>query len=51
MKVCLLNLEEMFKKYEFELIELDRVIGDGDYGVNMVCGFSSFKDKFDDSLM
>ncbi|HCQ3348781.1 TPA: DAK2 domain-containing protein, partial [Staphylococcus aureus] len=49
MKARLLNLEETFKKHESELTELDRAIGDGDHGVNMVRGFSSLKDKLDDS--
>lgn len=51
MKARLLNLEETFKKHESELTELDRAIGDGDHGVNMVRGFSSLKDKLDDSSM
>lgn len=50
MKARLLNLEETFKN-ESELTELDRAIGDGDHGVNMVRGFSSLKDKLDDSSM
>lgn len=50
MKARLLNLEETFKKHESELTELDRAIGDGDHGVNMVRGFSSLKDKLDDRL-
>lgn len=51
MKTRLLQLEETFKIHESELTELDRVIGDGDHGVNMVRGFSSVKDKIDDSSM
>ncbi|CDR60536.1 dihydroxyacetone kinase subunit DhaL [Staphylococcus schweitzeri] len=51
MKTRLLQLEETFKTHESELTELDRVIGDGDHGVNMVRGFSSVKDKIDDSSM
>lgn len=43
MKARLLNLEETFKKHESELTELDRAIGDGDHGVNMVRGFSILK--------
>ncbi|MCS5349895.1 dihydroxyacetone kinase subunit DhaL [Staphylococcus aureus] len=51
MKERLLQLEETFKTHESELTELDRAIGDGDHGVNMVRGFSSVKDKIDDSSM
>ncbi|MBE5667604.1 dihydroxyacetone kinase subunit L [Staphylococcus sp. SS251] len=51
MKTRLLQLEETFKTHESELTELDRAIGDGDHGVNMVRGFSSVKDKLDDSSM
>ncbi len=51
MKARLLNLEETFKKHESELTELDRAIGDGDHGVNMVRGFGRSKDKLDDSSM
>ncbi len=51
MKARLLQLEETFKTHESELTELDRAIGDGDHGVNMVRGFSSVKDKLDDSSM
>ncbi|UMT78774.1 dihydroxyacetone kinase subunit L [Staphylococcus roterodami] len=51
MKERLLQLEETFKTHESELTELDRAIGDGDHGVNMVRGFSSVKDKLDDSSM
>ncbi|HFG9093891.1 TPA: dihydroxyacetone kinase subunit DhaL [Staphylococcus argenteus] len=51
MKTRLLQLEETFKIHESELTELDRAIGDGDHGVNMVRGFSSVKDKIDDSSM
>ncbi|CAM4162807.1 dihydroxyacetone kinase subunit L [Staphylococcus schweitzeri] len=51
MKTRLLQLEETFKTHESELTELDRAIGDGDHGVNMVRGFSSVKDKIDDSSM
>lgn len=47
-KVCLLDLENIFKEKESELIDLDRVIGDGDYGVNMVRGFEYLKEKIDD---
>ncbi|HDY9464049.1 TPA: dihydroxyacetone kinase subunit L [Staphylococcus argenteus] len=51
MKTRLLQLEETFKIHESELTELDRAIGDGDHGVNIVRGFSSVKDKIDDSSM
>lgn len=43
MKARLLNLEETFKKHESELTELDRAIGDGDHGVNMVRGLVVLK--------
>ena len=38
-KARLLDLENTFKEKESELTDLDRAIGDGDHGVNMVRGF------------
>ncbi|WP_195225281.1 dihydroxyacetone kinase subunit DhaL [Staphylococcus warneri] len=51
MKQQLLDLETTFKEQEDSLTELDRAIGDGDHGVNMLRGFESLKDKIDDSSM
>lgn len=51
MKQQLLNLETTFREQEDSLTELDRAIGDGDLGVNMLRGFESLKDKIDDSSM
>ncbi|MCG7306658.1 MULTISPECIES: dihydroxyacetone kinase subunit DhaL [Staphylococcus] len=51
MKQQLLDLETTFKEQEDSLTELDRAIGDGDLGVNMLRGFESLKDKIDDSSM
>lgn len=51
MKQQLLDLETTFKEQEDALTELDRAIGDGDHGVNMLRGFESLKDKLDDSTM
>ncbi|PTK67149.1 dihydroxyacetone kinase subunit DhaL [Staphylococcus borealis] len=51
MKQRLLDLETTFSEKETVLTDLDRVIGDGDHGVNMLRGFKSLKDKLDDSSM
>lgn len=51
MKQQLLDLETTFKEQEDALTELDRAIGDGDHGVNMLRGFENLKDKLDDSTM
>ena len=48
-KQRLLELENTFKEQEDTLTELDRAIGDGDHGVNMLRGFENLKDKVDDS--
>ncbi|WP_213406019.1 dihydroxyacetone kinase subunit DhaL [Staphylococcus pasteuri] len=48
-KQHLLELENTFKEQEDTLTELDRAIGDGDHGVNMLRGFENLKDKVDDS--
>lgn len=50
-KQRLLELENTFKEQEDTLTELDRAIGDGDHGVNMLRGFENLKDKVDDSSM
>lgn len=44
-KARLLDLENTFKEKESELTDLDRAIGDGDHGVNMVRGFEHLKEK------
>lgn len=51
MKSRLLNLVTIFEEKEDELTELDRAIGDGDHGVNMVRGFKALPDNLDDSSM
>lgn len=51
MKERLLNLETTFSEKETLLTDLDRTIGDGDHGVNMLRGFKSLPDKIDDSDM
>ncbi len=51
MKVRLLDLADQFKEKEEELTDLDRAIGDGDHGVNMLRGFEHLKDKIDDKDM
>ncbi|HLR20229.1 MAG TPA: dihydroxyacetone kinase subunit DhaL [Staphylococcus sp.] len=51
LKERLLNLVEVFEEKESLLTELDRAIGDGDHGVNMVRGFKALPDKIDDSSM
>ena len=50
-KARLLDLENTFKEKESELTDLDRAIGDGDHGVNMVRGFEHLKEKIDDQSM
>ena len=51
MKDRLLELVSVFEDKESELTELDRAIGDGDHGVNMVRGFKALPDHIDDSSM
>lgn len=51
LKDRLLNLVEIFEEKEGLLTELDRAIGDGDHGVNMVRGFKALPDNIDDSSM
>ena len=51
LKARLLALKETFKAEEETLTELDRAIGDGDHGVNMLRGFEALADKLDDSSM
>lgn len=51
MKERLLQLAETFAEQEAHLTELDRAIGDGDHGVNMLRGFKALADQIDDSSM
>lgn len=41
LKQRLIHLQEIFQEREDTLTELDRAIGDGDHGVNMVRGFNA----------
>ena len=49
LKERLLNLVDVFEEKESLLTELDRAIGDGDHGVNMLRGFKALADQLDDS--
>ncbi|TLW34780.1 dihydroxyacetone kinase subunit DhaL [Staphylococcus cohnii] len=49
LKERLLNLVDVFEEKESLLTELDRAIGDGDHGVNMLRGFKALPEKLDDS--
>lgn len=51
LKARLLELVEVFEEKETLLTDLDRAIGDGDHGVNMVRGFKALPDNIDDSSM
>ncbi|MFH4935490.1 dihydroxyacetone kinase subunit DhaL [Staphylococcus cohnii] len=51
LKGKLLNLVDVFEEKESLLTELDRAIGDGDHGVNMLRGFKALPEKLDDSSM
>ena len=51
LKERLLKLVDVFEEKEELLTELDRAIGDGDHGVNMVRGFKALPDNIDDSSM
>ncbi|MGY3481628.1 MULTISPECIES: dihydroxyacetone kinase subunit DhaL [Staphylococcus] len=51
LKEKLLNLVDVFEEKEALLTELDRAIGDGDHGVNMLRGFKALPEKLDDSSM
>ena len=51
LKERLLNLVDVFEEKESLLTELDRAIGDGDHGVNMLRGFKALPEKLDDSSM
>ena len=51
MKERLLQLAETFAEQEAHLTELDREIGDGDHGVNMLRGFKALSNQIDDSSM
>ena len=48
MKQRLIQLKETFQEREDSLTELDRAIGDGDHGVNMVRGFNALPDALED---
>lgn len=48
LKTRLLDLATTFKNEEAHLTALDRAIGDGDHGVNILRGFEALKDKLDD---
>ena len=41
----LLNLVDVFEEKESLLTELDRAIGDGDHGVNMLRGFKALPES------
>lgn len=49
LKERLLKLVDVFEEKEELLTELDRAIGDGDHGVNMVRGFKALPENIDDS--
>jgi len=51
LKERLLNLVDVFEEKEPLLTELDRAIGDGDHGVNMLRGFKSLPEQLDDNSM
>ena len=51
MKERLIQLAETFAEQEARLTELDRAIGDGDHGVNMLRGFKALPERMDDSSM
>ncbi|MHD0449289.1 dihydroxyacetone kinase subunit DhaL [Staphylococcus cohnii] len=51
LKEKLLDLVDVFEEKESLLTELDRAIGDGDHGVNMLRGFRALPEKLDDSSM
>ena len=51
LKERLLNLVDVFEEKESLLTELDRAIGDGDHGVNMLRGFKALPDQLDDSTV
>ncbi len=51
LKERLLKLVDVFEEKEELLTELDRAIGDGDHGVNMVRGFKALPENIDESSM
>ena len=51
LKEKLLDLVDVFEEKESLLTELDRAIGDGDHGVNMLRGFKALPEKLDYSSM
>lgn len=51
MKERFIQLAETFAEQEAHLTKLDRAIGDGDHGVNMLRGFKALPNQIDDSSM
>ncbi|MEB6570543.1 dihydroxyacetone kinase subunit DhaL [Staphylococcus auricularis] len=51
MKERFIRLGEVFEDQASLLTELDRAIGDGDHGVNMLRGFQALPSKLNDSSM
>lgn len=49
LKMNLLALVDTFETQEESLTQLDRAIGDGDHGVNMLRGFRALPDNLDNS--
>lgn len=49
LKMNLLALVDTFETQEESLTQLDRAIGDGDHGANMLRGFRALPDNLDDS--
>ena len=49
LKMNLLALVDTFETQEESLTQLDRAIGDGDHGVNILRGFRALPDNLDDS--
>ena len=49
LKMNLLALVDTFETQEESLTQVDRAIGDGDHGVNMLRGFRALPDNLDDS--
>lgn len=51
LKARLLQLKDIFEEQEATLTALDREIGDGDHGVNMLRGFSKLPEQLDDTSL
>ena len=51
LKQRLLDLKETFQQEEAHLTALDREIGDGDHGVNMLRGFNALAENIDESSL